>query len=302
MFKAFNLGKVVRRTVRPVAEYFRPSEWTSICRLNGRGNDEISIQVICNNAQEYSRAKTYATKEPETLEWIRRYTSPGDVLWDVGANIGLYSLFAAKLGCDVVAIEPHLPTANKLLKNVVANGLCNQVKIIPICLLDGERFGGYYVSSHEPGSSIHTFSDKPNRGGAVSICFPGHTVVAKYGHHVFATTADRLTREWNFPEPDHVKIDVDGHESDVLNGMEGILEAATNTSRGLDTFPYAGKLKSILVEVHDDCMEDMKSFMIHHGFHVDDSFTETSRSRENRRAFHEGGRWGGHGNMVFLKQ
>lgn len=293
---------MLKKIVRPIADYFRPREWTVTCRLNGGGNDEISINIICNNTQEYSRAKTYATKEPETLEWIRRYTRPGDVLWDVGANIGLYSLFAAKLGCAVIAVEPHLPTASKLLKNVLANGLRNQVKIVSVCLLDGERFGGYYVSSAEPGSSIHTFSDQPNPGGAVKICFPRHTVLAEYGHHVFATTADRLTREWNFPEPDHVKIDIDGHESDVLNGMVGILEAAMNNARGLDTFPYAGKLKSVLIEVHDDCMEDMKLFMLHYGFHVDDSFAETSRAREKRRATMEGGRWGGSGNMVFVRR
>lgn len=295
------LSRSLKNIARPVAEYFRPSEWTSICRLNGGGNDEISIKVICNNTQEYSRARTYATKEPETLEWIRRYTRPGDVLWDVGANIGLYSLFAAKLGCRVVAIEPHLPTANKLLKNVVANDLCDRVKIVPICLMDGERFGGFFVSSFEPGTSIHRFEEGQAIGHRV-ILASGNSVLVQYANGIFCSTADRLVREWGFPEPDHMKIDVDGPEASVLDGMPGLLQAAHESLADLDPFPYAGKLRTVLVEVHDDDMARVVAFMKFYGFDVDDSFVETSRAREKKRAVVEGGRWFGNGNCVFVRR
>ena len=52
------------------------------------------------------RIDTFSTKEPETLDWIDAIQE-GSVLWDIGANVGLYSCYAAKARrCRVVAFEP----------------------------------------------------------------------------------------------------------------------------------------------------------------------------------------------------
>ena len=52
------------------------------------------------------RVDTFSSKEPETLEWIDSLPE-GSVLWDVGANVGLYSVYAAKKRrCRVWAFEP----------------------------------------------------------------------------------------------------------------------------------------------------------------------------------------------------
>ena len=50
------------------------------------------------------RAKTFESKEPETLKWIESF-EPKDTFLDIGANIGIYS-FAAKLNHKVISIEP----------------------------------------------------------------------------------------------------------------------------------------------------------------------------------------------------
>lgn len=50
--------------------------------------------AVPNNLNRY-RIKTFSTKLPETLEWIDNFPQ-GSVLWDVGANVGLYSIYAAK--------------------------------------------------------------------------------------------------------------------------------------------------------------------------------------------------------------
>ena len=51
----------------------------------------------CTNEINYFRATTFETKEPETLEWIDTIPK-NSVLWDIGANVGLYSLYAARHG------------------------------------------------------------------------------------------------------------------------------------------------------------------------------------------------------------
>ena len=51
------------------------------------------------------RAHTFETKEPETLRWISSFEST-DTLLDIGANIGIYTLFAASNHHTVIALEP----------------------------------------------------------------------------------------------------------------------------------------------------------------------------------------------------
>jgi len=270
------------------------------CALPGRGGESVQVKLLCGNAQERGRAKTYATKEPETLTWLRKCTEPGEVLWDVGANVGLYSLYAARLGLEVVAFEPHIPNCARLLQNVRLNDLSHAIRVLPLCLSDGERFGGFFASSLNPGSSIHQFTDAAGGGMSVRLG-PTTYVPVEYSYHAFASTGDRMVREWGFPEPSFIKIDVDGTEWHVLDGMKGLLGAAMANQRGFESFPYAGRLKSVLMEVHDDEMGRARAFFRAYGFEEDADYPETSREREKRRAREEGGRWFGCGNMVFVR-
>ena len=73
------------------------------------------------------RAKSFATKEPETLDWID-HLPQGCTLWDVGANVGLYSIYAAKKReCRVVAFEPSVFNLELLAQNFFLNSLQERV-------------------------------------------------------------------------------------------------------------------------------------------------------------------------------
>ena len=73
------------------------------------------------NGLNHIRVETFSTKEPETLAWIDAI-AVDSVLWDVGANIGLYSCYAAKARhCRIIAFEPSVFNLELLARNVFLN-------------------------------------------------------------------------------------------------------------------------------------------------------------------------------------
>ena len=84
------------------------------------------VEWRCNNAEE---------KEPETIEWIKFNSSNKKlILWDIGANIGLYTLFASKYHenkIQVIAFEPSVLNLSVLARNIYENKLNDTAKILP---------------------------------------------------------------------------------------------------------------------------------------------------------------------------
>jgi FkbM family methyltransferase len=203
--------RAVRRAVFPVAR----------CKVNG-----LSIAIRISTPNEHHRADTYATKEPETLEWLRENLRDGDVFYDVGANIGLYSLYAAKLrpACRVFAFEPESHNFGSLCGNL----LLNQVENATPCffpLSSHETFAPFYVYDLRPGGALHSL-------GRPSFLRDGPPLL-KTG--AIAVTIDVLVSRYGLPVPNLLKLDVDGNEEQILDGAAAVLAS--------------GSLRSILVEV-----------------------------------------------------
>ena len=72
------------------------------------------------------QAEHLFTKEPETIAWIEQMP-PGSVLWDIGANVGTYAIYAAQRGMHVVAFEPSAANYYVLNRNIHLNKLSTQV-------------------------------------------------------------------------------------------------------------------------------------------------------------------------------
>ena len=71
-------------------------------------HNSIEMQFCVPNSLNSYRAKTFSSKEPETLEWIESFNKKS-IFWDIGANIGLYSIYAAKYNnVQVYAFEPSV--------------------------------------------------------------------------------------------------------------------------------------------------------------------------------------------------
>ena len=90
------------------------------------------------------RIDTLYTKEPDTIQWLQAM-KPGEVLYDVGANIGQYSIYAAKRGVKVFAFEPESQNYALLCKNIVLNKLEN-CTAYPLCLGDAWKIDQLQLS------------------------------------------------------------------------------------------------------------------------------------------------------------
>jgi FkbM family methyltransferase len=148
-----------------------------------------------------------AEKEPFTVEWIERSVRAGDVLYDIGANVGAYSLIAAKVTGNrarVFAFEPSPPTFNDLVRNVLLNRCATSIVPLPLALWSETRLLSLTLRSLDPGAAKHRIHSLYS-GGPVT-------------ETILAVRLDDLVERFRLSVPTHAKIDVDGPELEVLRG------------------------------------------------------------------------------------
>ena len=215
-----------------------------------RVSDGDHIHVFrCEDPLEVTRAVTLLEKEAGTVRFIRTEVRSGDVFYDIGANIGLYTLVAARrVGDDgmVCAFEPHAANVMSLLRNVAENKLDDRVKVVSAALTDASGFFAFDYRSAEPGSALSRLESE----GAVGEAFEPVFRELKY-----ATSVDALVEDGVIPPADLVKIDVDGNEPLVLRGMTSHLSG--------DRRPRA-----VQVEIDPETREQVRELMRDYGYDV----------------------------------
>ena len=186
------------------------------------------------------RIKTYATKEPETLKWIDELEQ-GSVLWDIGANIGLYSLYAAKSRqCKVFAFEPSVFCLEFLARNIWMNDLQNLISIVPNPLSNETKVNLLTLSSREWGESSNSFGTKLNQDGV--------EIHQSLDYQVLGMTLDHMITKLGLQKPNHIKIDVDGIEPIILSGGTNLLKDVDSVSIEVPTYSGANaEVSDILI-------------------------------------------------------
>ena len=108
----------------------------------------LALTFHVPNSLAVYRTRTLATKEPETIAWIDSF-APGDVLWDIGANLGVYSVYAARKDptAQVVSFEPSVFNLELLARNIDANNVSDRVVIVPLPLSDREQIADFGMSN-----------------------------------------------------------------------------------------------------------------------------------------------------------
>ena len=186
-----------------------------------------AIKFDCPSEVALGRAKWLLQKEPGTISWLDGFAE-GEVLWDIGANIGVYSLYAAVVrGCRVLAFEPGAANYYGLNSNIVLNEIDAKVQAYCLALDQANLLGSMQMRDHTIGTALHTFGEARD--------YKGDTFTPAWLQGALALSIDALVDEFGAPFPDHIKIDVDGIEMAVVRG-------------GARTFADP-RLKSVLVEV-----------------------------------------------------
>lgn len=169
------------------------------------------IKMLAGNSWQRMRLRS-CSKEPETVRWLESQLKPGDVLYDVGANVGAYSLLAATIQkeCKVFAFEPSATTFGVLAQNVALNGL-------------GDRLNAYCVAlSSENG--LATFRHSDISAGAALHELEAHLPTGdKLQQAALMLSLDNFIATFKAPAPTLIKIDIDGAEMAFLQGAKKTL-------------------------------------------------------------------------------
>ncbi|MBD2424559.1 FkbM family methyltransferase [Phormidium sp. FACHB-1136] len=203
----------------------------SMNRITSIVYNGVELSFATPNQLNSWRIDTFSTKEPETLEWID--TLPDNcVLWDVGANVGLYSCYAcAKKSSTVYAFEPSVFNLELLARNLFLNRLSQKVTIVPFPLCDNRSIASMRLTSTEWGGALSTFGKEFGWDGGV--------LKQNFEFRTLGLSMDETVELLKIPVPDYIKMDVDGLEHFILKGGSRTLS----------------QIKGILIEVNDDFYE-----------------------------------------------
>jgi FkbM family methyltransferase len=179
------------------------------------------IHMSLTSREEFHRLSS-CSKEPWTVRWIEERIQPGEVLYDIGANVGAYSLVAAVAsGAHVIAFEPGPANFAALAANVQLNAVGDRVQPVPIALGDSPRSAPVAGDGAVPGRALRVGDRGGQEIGAVLV-----------------DTLDDFVRRYGLQAPDHLKLDVDGDELAVLRGAQELLGSR--------------RVRSLMVELGDE--------------------------------------------------
>ncbi len=144
-------------------------------------------------------------REKKELSLLKPFLKDGGVFLDIGANVGYYSLMAAKMGArKVLSFEPNKTVRERLQFNRDANGLQEVIDILPVALGNKEHTTTMTCSSTDLGA-----------GTLVQNCVEGETFP------VLVQRIDTVLAEKGINRIDALKIDVEGYEDEALLPLLG---------------------------------------------------------------------------------
>lgn len=161
------------------------------------------------------RVKSIYEKEPWTLEWIEGFANDA-ILLDCGANVGMYTVWAAATrGVRVYAFEPESQNYALLNRNIRLNRLSDRVQAYCIGLSDESGLSRLHMADLRVGGSNHALGE--------ALDYRHEPLNAVFVQGSVAATLDRLVESGEVPVPTHIKIDVDGIEPKVIAGARATL-------------------------------------------------------------------------------
>ena len=203
------------------------------------------------------RYKSFYDKEPETIKWIDFFAAskfPLNFL-DVGANIGMYSLYFLSLVKNkmVICVEPFQKNFELLTQNLRLNNYVDRAQVINIPLSSEIKRGSAIVSDERPGGSGYKLIESDN----------GHQ------ESIDVQVLDIDSILCPFDQKYVLKIDTDGSDFEILQGGIKSLQS--------------GCIISILIEASQDVQEQISDYLKSFDLTSDYRFNDLSNHSDRRR-------------------
>lgn len=213
--------------------------------INGLGQDSLSeihtkngdIKLFALKSPYVASAvERFHTDEPETIAFIDEIKE-GEILWDIGANIGIYSLYAAlKPNINILAFEPSGFNFGLLVEHIALNQQDSKIK--PFCIALGEHteLSALNMSNIEQGHAGNALGEARNQFDEYEPYFT---------QAILSFSIDCFIEQFQLQRPDHIKLDVDGIEPMILSGAKRTLSS----------------VKTILIEVEGENEENAETLI-----------------------------------------
>lgn len=231
------LGVIVIRFV-PRFLWLRIRDASAIVARMDYAKAPITISVdswVENKVRLYSCAK-----EPSTIEWIEAQFKPGDVFYDIGANIGAYSLVAFGFlagNTNVYSFEPGFATFPQLAKNIYLNNASHSITPFQIALSDRTGIINFHYQNLLSGGALHALGEP--------LDYQGTPFTPVFTLPTLSYRLDDFIEKFNLPLPNHIKIDVDGTEYNILQGASKVLCSPQLRTVLLETDPNNANARSV---------------------------------------------------------
>ena len=241
-------------------------------------NNDINF-FIPNNTVDW-RVNTIFSKEPETMKWIDSFDSNEKfTFWDIGSNIGLYSIYAAlihKKNIEIFSFEPSTSNLRTLSRNISINNLQKNINICPFALGEHEnQFLSMNESTFSEGAALNTFGKNYD--------FEGKEFIAEHKYKIFGTTIDNMITSKILKVPNYIKIDVDGLEHLILKNAKTCLSDVN--------------LKSLLIEINENFYDQFKTIL-----KTMDNFNFRTSAKEQNAEFAGTGKFARTFNYIFERK
>ena len=222
--------------------------------------DEYSqLKAIAGHGRLYWRYKDTPKLEWETNDWINTFTK-GKTFYDIGSNVGVYSLMAVQTKSNnVVSFEIDPLNASIQHQNIYSNNMQESILLLPIGLSDYTSVRDIHFKTISEGDALHSIDEI-----SPSVAEENREKTIK--GQIATFKLDELISIMGLPAPSYVKIDVDGAELKILKGMESCLST----------------VESAMVEVDNGSFSDVWDFLRSLGFELVQEYPVHGNSEGSR--------------------
>jgi FkbM family methyltransferase len=189
------------RTVDPLYQYMLPATFELSVADQTAEFDSGAVHF------DENRYKYPFESEKSLLARLLSEVQADETFWDVGASLGLYSVFVGLVLTEgeVVAFEPHPQDARFTSRNLRLNGLDDRSEVVEVALASERGRAELQNEPRRTGRQLTT-----ERGSSPTVTVTTHA-------------GDTLVAERGLPTPDVMKIDVEGAEGEVIGGLSNVL-------------------------------------------------------------------------------